>query len=120
MNLANKLTMSRIALSLVIIVLLLFPFEQLGFNFPSLVLDGRIMVDTKYLIAGIIFIIASLTDYFDGIVARKYNMITEANNAMDEIGLKPYDYYYAMFNYELLRRKYGEKKNDATTKSNKR
>ena len=50
----------------------------------------------------------------------KYNMITEANNAMDEAGLKPSDYYYAMFNYELLRRKYGEKKNDATTKSNKR
>ena len=50
----------------------------------------------------------------------KYNMITEANNAMDEAGLKACDYYYAMFNYELLKRKYGEKKNDATTKSNKR
>ena len=50
----------------------------------------------------------------------KYNMITEANDAMDEAGLKPCDYYYAMFNYELLKRKYGEKKNDATTKSNKR
>ena len=50
----------------------------------------------------------------------KYNMITEANNAMDEEGLKACDYYYAMFNYELLKRKYGEKKNDATTKSNER
>ena len=42
----------------------------------------------------------------------KYNMITEANNAMDEAGLKPSDYYYAMFNYQLLYRKYGEKKNE--------
>ena len=50
----------------------------------------------------------------------KYNMITEANDAMDEAGLTPSDYYYAMFNYELLKRKYGEKKNDDTTKSNKR
>ena len=50
----------------------------------------------------------------------KYNMITEANDAMDASGLKPSDYYYAMFNYELLYRKYGEKKNDATTKSNER
>ena len=50
----------------------------------------------------------------------KYNMITEANDAMDEAGLKPSDYYYTMFNYELLKRKYGEKKNDATTKSNER
>lgn len=47
-------------------------------------------------------------------------MITEANQAMDEANLRPCDYYYAMFNYELLKRKYGEKKNDATTKSNKR
>ena len=50
----------------------------------------------------------------------KYNMITEANQAMDEANLRPCDYYYAMFNYELLKRKYGEKKNDDTTKSNKR
>ena len=50
----------------------------------------------------------------------KYNMITEANAAMDEAGLRPCDYYYAMFNYQLLYRKYGEKKNDTTTKSNKR
>lgn len=50
----------------------------------------------------------------------KYNMITEANDAMDAAGLKASDYYYAMFNYELLKRKYGEKKNDATTKSNER
>ena len=50
----------------------------------------------------------------------KYNMITEANDAMHAAGLKDSDYYYAMFNYELLKRKYGEKKNDDTTKSNER
>ena len=50
----------------------------------------------------------------------KYNMITEANQAMDDANLSSCDYYYAMFNYELLKRKYGEKKNDDTTKSNKR
>lgn len=50
----------------------------------------------------------------------KYNMITEANDAMNAAELKPSDYYYAMFNYELLKRKYGEKKNDDTTKSNER
>ena len=50
----------------------------------------------------------------------KYNMITEANRAMNEANLRPCDYYYVMFNYELLKRKYGEKKNDATTKSNER
>ncbi len=89
MNLANKLTMSRIALSLVIIVLLLFPFEQIGFNFPSLVLDGRIMMDTKYLIAGVIFIIASLTDYFDGIVASMGEAYAEGLKAMTPYWIIP-------------------------------
>ena len=42
----------------------------------------------------------------------KYNMFIEAKDAMDEAGLKPCDYYYAMFNYQLLYRKYGEKKNE--------
>lgn len=50
----------------------------------------------------------------------KYNMITEANQAMDEANLRPWEYSYAMFNYELLKRKESEKKNDDTTKSNKR
>ena len=50
----------------------------------------------------------------------KYNMITEANSAMDEAGLKPCDYYYAMFNYELLKRRYGEKKNDDSSINDKR
>lgn len=45
-------------------------------------------------------------------LSGKYNMITEANDAMDEARLKPCDYYYAMFNYQLLYRKYGEKKNE--------
>ena len=51
-------------------------------------------------------------------LSGKYNMIMEANNAMDEAGLKPCDYYYAMFNYALLKRKYGEKKNDSTSRIN--
>lgn len=49
----------------------------------------------------------------------KYNMIMEANKAMDEAKLSPADYYYAMFNYKLLNDKYGEKvKNENRTKSN--
>ena len=45
-------------------------------------------------------------------LSGKYNMITETNNAMDEAGLKACDYYYAMFNYNLLFKKYGGKKDD--------
>lgn len=85
MNLANKITTSRMVLSLVIIVLLLFPFYEVGIDIPTYVVNGNIVMDLRYIIAGILFIIASLTDFLDGYVARKYNMVTEYGKMMDAI-----------------------------------
>lgn len=88
MNKANKITMSRIVLSVIIIVLLLFPFDQVGFEFPNYLINGNILIDLKYLIVGFLFIIASLTDFFDGYVARKYNLVTDFGKMMDAISDK--------------------------------
>ena len=88
MNLANKITMSRVILSIVIMILLLFPFEGLGIDLPSYVVNGNIYVELKYIVAGVIFIIASLTDFFDGRVARKYNMVTDFGKMIDAISDK--------------------------------
>ena len=88
MNLANKITMSRIVMSLIIIILLLFPFDQIGFEFPTFLIKGTVLVDWKYIIVGILFIIASLTDFFDGYVARKYNLVTDFGKMMDAISDK--------------------------------
>ena len=66
MNTANKITMSRIIMSAIIIVLLLFPFEKVGIDMPSYLFNGNIYISLKYLIAGVIFVIASITDFFDG------------------------------------------------------
>ena len=88
MNLANKITISRIVMTLVIIVLLLFPFDQIGFEFPTFLINGTILVDWKYIIVGILFIVASLTDFFDGFVARKYNLVTDFGKMMDAISDK--------------------------------
>jgi len=88
MNTANKITMSRIIMSVIIIVLLLFPFDQVGLEFPTFLLKGRILIDLKYIIVGILFIIASLTDFFDGYVARKYNIVTDFGKMMDAISDK--------------------------------
>lgn len=88
MNKANKITMSRIVLSMIIIVLLLFPFDQIGFEFPTYLVNGTILVDLKYLIVGVLFVIASLTDFFDGYVARKYNLVTDFGKMMDAISDK--------------------------------
>ena len=55
---------------------------------PSYVFNGNIYIELKYIIAGIIFIIASLTDFFDGYVARKYNMVTDFGKMVDAISDK--------------------------------
>jgi CDP-diacylglycerol---glycerol-3-phosphate 3-phosphatidyltransferase len=88
MNLATKLTMARIYMSFVIILILIFPFDAIGFAFPKLFIDEALVVDTKYLISGILFVIASLTDFLDGYVARKYNMVTDLGKMLDAIADK--------------------------------
>ena len=87
MNLANKLTMIRIFLTVIFITLLLFPFYLVNVEFPK-ILIGTISVDVKYLIAAGIFAVASITDFFDGYVARKYNMVTNFGKLVDAIADK--------------------------------
>ena len=88
MNKANKITRVRVIMSLVIIILLLFPFDQMGIDFPTYLVGGRILIDLKYIIVGVLFIIASFTDFLDGYVARKYNMVTDFGKMIDAISDK--------------------------------
>ena len=88
MNTANKITMSRIFLSVIILFILLFPWHQAGVEWPVYVIKGEITVELKYIVAGILFIIASLTDFIDGHIARKYNMVTDFGKMIDAISDK--------------------------------
>lgn len=88
MNLPNKITMSRIFLSIFIIVLLLFPIDAMGIAMPKVFVNETIVVDIKYIIAGVLFIVASLTDFLDGYIARKYNLITDFGKMIDAIADK--------------------------------
>ena len=88
MNLPNKLTLSRIILSFVIILLLLTPFDAFGIEFPQLFVNELLKVDSKYVIAGVLFVIASLTDMFDGKLARKRNQVTDLGKMLDAIADK--------------------------------
>ena len=87
MNLANKLTMLRIFLTVVLIVILLFPFYMVNMEFPK-VLIGTISVNIKYFIAAGIFTIASITDALDGHIARSRNMVTDFGKMTDAIADK--------------------------------
>ena len=67
MNLPNKLTMFRIILVPVTMALML-----LG----------------QPIFAGIVFAVASITDFFDGYIARKYNLVTSFGKIMDPLADK--------------------------------
>ncbi len=88
MNTPNKLTMFRIFLTFVIIAILLFPFSAMGITIPQIFINETLVIDIRYLIAGGLFIIASLTDCLDGYIARKYDMITDFGKMMDAIADK--------------------------------
>ena len=87
MNLPTKLTVLRLILSVVVIGILCFPFYDVGVNFPSFTIGG-VLVEVQYLIAGLIFVIASLTDFLDGYLARKYNQVTNTGKMLDAIADK--------------------------------
>lgn len=88
MNLPNKLTMARIILTVFIVIILIFPFNMIGLPTLKVFINEAIVVDVRYFIAGGLFIIASLTDFLDGYVARKYNMITDLGKMLDAIADK--------------------------------
>ncbi|MDR2531793.1 MAG: CDP-diacylglycerol--glycerol-3-phosphate 3-phosphatidyltransferase [Oscillospiraceae bacterium] len=67
MNIANILTLSRI--------ILIIPFV-------AFLLNGC------FLVALIIFITASVTDWLDGFIARKFNMITDLGKFLDPLADK--------------------------------
>lgn len=70
MNLANRLTMFRILLTFVF--MLVFSLQGLWFKVAAL----------------IIFTAAALSDLFDGMIAKKRNMITDFGRLMDPIADK--------------------------------
>lgn len=87
MNLPTKLTVLRIILTFVIILLLIFPFYAVGISLPQFVVGG-VVVKLQYLISGVLFIIASLTDFLDGYLARKNNQVTDLGKMLDAIADK--------------------------------
>lgn len=78
MNLSNKLTLSRV---------FVIPF------FVALVLAGNVLSDTVVVAACrwtalILFVGAAITDYYDGMLARKLNMVTNFGRLFDPLADK--------------------------------
>ena len=91
MNLPNKLTVSRVIMSILIIIILLggdYIFSLFGLEISKIFINEKIVIDLKYIISGFLFIIASLTDFLDGYIARKYNLVTDFGKLVDAIADK--------------------------------
>ena len=72
MNLPNKLTVVRMVL--------------VPFFVASLLLSGS--NESLKWVALVLFVVASLTDFLDGYIARKYNLITNFGKFMDPLADK--------------------------------
>lgn len=71
MNLPNKLTIVRI---------LLIPIMIAVFYIPQ--------IPYRFTISAVIFLLASFTDFLDGYIARKYNLVTDLGKFLDPIADK--------------------------------
>ena len=84
MNLPNKLSLLRIIL-IPVTMLFMLPVSIYGFE-P----DGwnSFIGEHGMLIAGIVFIVASITDFLDGQIARRCNLITDLGKFLDSLADK--------------------------------
>ncbi|MEC0126641.1 CDP-diacylglycerol--glycerol-3-phosphate 3-phosphatidyltransferase [Paenibacillus pabuli] len=84
MNLANKITLARMAL-IPLFMLCFIPFPSWMQGSSELL---RFLDQHDVVIGVIIFVFASVTDKLDGYVARKYNQITNLGKLLDPLADK--------------------------------
>ena len=87
MNTPNKLTLLRVILVPVYAIIMTLSYSK------EIITRGDLLIlVTEYnsllYVAGIIFIVASLTDLLDGKIARKYDMVTDFGKFADPVADK--------------------------------
>ncbi|HCY67890.1 MAG TPA: CDP-diacylglycerol--glycerol-3-phosphate 3-phosphatidyltransferase [Firmicutes bacterium] len=85
MNTPNKITITRFILTIILIAIMVFPYNSCNINIPYLGNTGFNVID---LVGCIIFIVASITDFVDGHLARKNNLVTDFGKFMDPLADK--------------------------------
>ena len=76
MNLPNQLTIGRLFLTALFVAVM---------SIPDQLLKSVNLLDYRITIATLFFLIASLTDFLDGYIARKLNLVTDFGKLMDPL-----------------------------------
>lgn len=84
MNLPNRLTVMRIIMIPVIILIAIFPYSQFGIEIPVLQF-GFVTLSAVNIVMLVLFCVASFTDFLDGYLARKNNLVTTFGKFADPI-----------------------------------
>lgn len=87
MNLPNKLTIIRIIMVPLLLLVWLFPYTAFGIELPAFKV-GFVSLPLLNIIILVIFALASFTDYLDGNLARKHNLVTTFGKFVDPIADK--------------------------------
>lgn len=87
MNLPNRLSLVRICLVPLVVLIYLFPYAQFGIEVAELQFDFVALRITNIIVL-ILFILASVTDFLDGYIARKHSLITSFGKFVDPIADK--------------------------------
>ena len=87
MNLPNKLTTVRLVSVPLFVIIYLIPYQSLGISMPTFdILSTQLsLLD---IILFVIFGLSALTDYLDGYLARKNNLVTTFGKFIDTIADK--------------------------------
>lgn len=87
MNLPNKLSTFRILLVPLLVLVYIFPYAHLNID-VKVFHFGAVSLSMVNIVCLIIFAVASITDFLDGYIARKYNLITSFGKFIDPIADK--------------------------------
>jgi len=87
MNIPNRLTLIRLMFVPVIVFFAIFPFAQFNIVFGYIMIDF-VSVPVVNIIILILFVIASFTDFLDGYLARKHNLVTTFGKFVDPLADK--------------------------------